>query len=72
MDSDWNVSAITARSLTWDRSTFVKAPTRRLRRRFEGEAVAWQLASKRGGWAAVRSSVDHAAGTRGAADQVPR
>ena len=64
MDNDWNVSALTARSLTWDRSAFAKAPTRRPRRRFEREAVAWQSASQSGGWAAVRSFVDHSADLR--------
>ena len=64
MDNDWNVSALTARSLTWDRSAFAKAPTRHPRRRFESEAVAWQSASQSGGWAAVRSSVDHSADRR--------
>jgi len=53
-----------AKSLTWDRSAFARAPTRHPRRRFECEAVAWQLASQRGGWAAVRSYVDHSADHR--------
>jgi hypothetical protein len=64
VDSAWNVSALTARSLTWDRSAFARAPTRHSRRRFENEAVAWQLASQSGGWAAVRSSADHSADRR--------
>ena len=64
MDSEWHVSALTARSLTWDRSAFTKAPTRHPRRRFENEAVAWQLASQRGGWAAFRSYVDQSADRR--------
>jgi hypothetical protein len=53
-----------AKSLTWDRSAFARAPARRLRRRFESEAVAWQLASQRGGWAAFRSYVDQSADRR--------
>jgi len=53
MDSEWHASALTPRSLTWDRSAFTKAPTRRPRRRFENEAVAWQLASQRGGWGCI-------------------
>ena len=64
MDNDWNVSALTARSLTWDGSAFAKARTRYPRRRFEREAVAWQLASQRGGWAAVRSYIDQSADRR--------
>jgi hypothetical protein len=64
MDSEWNVSALTARSLTWDRSAFAKAPARHPRRRFENEAVAWQLASQRGGWAGFRSYVDQSADRR--------
>ena len=55
VDSEWNVSALMAKSLTWDRSAFARAPARHPRRRFENEAVAWQLASQRGGWAAFRS-----------------
>jgi len=64
MDSEWHASALTPRSLTWDRSAFTKAPTRRPRRRFENEAVAWQLASQRGGWAAFRSYLDQSADRR--------
>ena len=58
VDSKWNVSALTPKSLTWDRPAFAKASARHPRRRFENEAVAWQLASQRGGWAAFRSYVD--------------
>ena len=61
MDTDWNVSALMARTLTWDLSAFARAPATRPRRRFENEAIAWQLASQRGGWAAFRSFTDHAA-----------
>lgn len=64
MDSEWNVSALTPRSLTWDRSAFSRTPARHPRRRFENEAVAWQLASQRGGWAAFRSYVDQSADRR--------
>jgi hypothetical protein len=64
VDSEWNVSALMAKSLTWDRSAFAKAPARHPRRRFEYEAVAWQLASQRGGWAAFRSYVDQSADRR--------
>ena len=64
MDSEWNVSALMAKSLTWDRTAFAKAPARHPRRRFENEAVAWQLASQRGGWAAFRSYVDQFADRR--------
>jgi hypothetical protein len=64
VDNEWNVSAVMARSLTWDQSAFAKAPTRHPRRRFESEAIAWQLASQRGGWAAFRSSADDSAGWR--------
>jgi hypothetical protein len=64
VDSEWNVSALMAKSLTWDRSAFARAPARHPRRRFENEAVAWQLASQRGGWAAFRSYVDQSADRR--------
>lgn len=64
VDSQWNVSALMAKSLTWDRSAFARAPTKHPRRRFENEAVAWQLASQRGGWAAFRSYVDQSADRR--------
>lgn len=64
MDSEWNVSALMAKSLTWDRTAFARAPARHPRRRFANEAVAWQLASQRGGWAAVRSYVDQSADRR--------
>lgn len=64
MDTEWNISALTPRSLTWDKSAYARAPTRHPRRRFEHEAVAWQLSSQRGGWAAVRSYVDHSADRR--------
>jgi hypothetical protein len=64
VDSEWNVSALMAKSLTWDRSAFARAPARHPRRRFEHEAVAWQLASQRGGWAAFRSYVDQSADRR--------
>ena len=64
MDSEWNVSALMAKSLTWDRSAFARAPARHPRRRFANEAVAWQLASQRGGWAAFRSYVDQSADRR--------
>jgi hypothetical protein len=37
VDSEWNVSALMAKSLTWDRSAFARAPARRPRRRFENE-----------------------------------
>src|SRR5258708_511162 len=53
-----------AKSLSWDRSAFARAPARRPRRRFENEAVAWQLASQRGGWAAFRSYADQSADRR--------
>jgi hypothetical protein len=61
VDTDWNVSALMARTLAWDRSALARAPATRPRRRFENEAIAWQLVSQRGGWAAFRSSTDHAA-----------
>ena len=64
MDSEWNVSALMAKSLTWDRSAFARAAVRHPRRRFENEAVAWQQASQRGGWAAFRSYVDQSADRR--------
>jgi hypothetical protein len=64
VDSEWNVSALMAKSLTWDRSAFARAPARRPRHRFENEAVAWQQTSQRGGWAAVRSYVDQSADRR--------
>jgi hypothetical protein len=64
VDSEWNVSAVTARSLTWDRSAFAKAPARHPRSRFEKEAVAWQQASQRGGWAAFRSYTDRSGDRR--------
>ena len=64
VDNEWNVSAVMVRSLTWDQSAFAKAPTRHPRHRFESEAIAWQLASQRGGWAAFCSSPDHSAGRR--------
>ena len=64
LGDDWNVSAVIAKSLTWDPSAFAKAPTRHRRRRFWNEAVAWQHASQRGGWAGVRSYVDHSAARR--------
>src|SRR5712691_11618000 len=53
-----------AKSLTWDRPAFARAPARRPRRRFANEAVAWQLASQRGGWAAFRSYADQSADRR--------
>jgi hypothetical protein len=52
------------RSLTWDKSAFAKASARHPRRRFENEAVAWQLVSQRGGWAAFRSYTDRSADRR--------
>ena len=58
LGNTWNVSAIMAKSLTWDPSAFARAPTRHPRRRFWNEAVAWQHASQRGGWAGMRSYVD--------------
>jgi hypothetical protein len=64
VDSEWNVSALVPRTLTWDQAAFAKAPTTRPRRRFENEAVAWQLASQLGGWAAFRSYVDQSADRR--------
>jgi hypothetical protein len=64
LDNEWNVSALAARSLTWDRSAYARAPTRHPRRRFETEAVAWQQTSQRGGLAAFRSYVDQSADRR--------
>jgi hypothetical protein len=64
MDSERNVSAMTPRSLTWDKSAFARAPATHPRRRFENEAVAWQLASQRGGWAAFRPYVDQSVDRR--------
>jgi len=64
LGDEWNVSAIMAKSLTWDPSASAGAPTRHQRRRFWNEAVAWQHASQRGGWAAVRSYVDQSADRR--------
>ena len=64
VDGEWNVSAITAKSLTWDRSAFAKAPTRHPRRMFENEAVAWQQTSQRGAWAAFCSHVDQSSDQR--------
>ena len=64
MDNEWNVSALMPKSLTWDRSAFARTPARHPRRRFGNEAVAWQLASQRGGWAAFRSYVDQSADRR--------
>ena len=64
LGDEWNVSAIMAKSLTWDPSAFARAPTKHGRRRFWNEAVAWQHASQRGGWAAVRSYVDQSADRR--------
>jgi len=64
VDSEWNVSALMAKSLTWDRSAFARAPARHPRRRFENEAIVWQLTSQRGGWAAFRSYVDQSADRR--------
>jgi hypothetical protein len=58
LGDEWNVSAIMAKSLTWDPSAFARAPTQHPRRRFWNEAVAWQHASQRGGWAGMRSYVD--------------
>ena len=63
-DSERNVSALMAKSLTWDRTAFARAPARHPRRRFENEAVAWQLRSQRGGCAAFRSYADQSAGRR--------
>jgi hypothetical protein len=64
VDSEWNVSALTVRSLTWDREAFARAHARYPRCRFQSEAAAWQLASQRGGWAGLRSYVDQSADRR--------
>jgi len=62
--SEWNASALIANSLTWDKVAYTKAPTKYLRRRLVKEAIAWQHASQRGGWAGFRSSADHSADQR--------
>jgi hypothetical protein len=62
--SEWNVSALIPRSLTWDQSAFAKAPTTRPRRRFANEAVAWQQTSQLGGMAAFCSYVDESVDRR--------
>jgi hypothetical protein len=62
--SEWNVSALIPRSLTWDQSAFARAPTTRPRRRFANEAVAWQQTSQLGGMAAFRSYVDQSGDRR--------
>ena len=64
MDEERVVSAVMARSLTWDRAAFARTPARHARRRFRDEAAAWQLASQVGGWAAFRSYADQSAGRR--------
>jgi hypothetical protein len=64
VDSEWNVSALIPRSLTWDQSAFAKAPTRHPGRRFANEADAWQQTSQRGGVAAFRSYVDQSGDRR--------
>jgi hypothetical protein len=50
MDSEWNASALMPKSLSWDRSSFVRATVRYPRLKFGNGAVAWQLAGQRGGW----------------------
>lgn len=64
MDSELNVPALMPESLSWDRSSFVRATVRCPRLKFGNEAVASQLASQRGGWDALRSFVDQSVDRR--------
>lgn len=64
MDNEEITTAILARSLSWDSQSIMRMPARRPRRRFAKEACAWQTASQRGSWAAMRSVVDQSAGRR--------
>ena len=55
---DAHISAISPSSLSWNLKAVKASPTKKSRKAFQTEAMAWQQASQLGGWAAFRSVLD--------------
>ena len=65
LPTDTHISAISPGSLSWDLEAVRAATTKRPRKPFQSEAMAWQNVSQRGDWAALRSIIDQSKKTRG-------